>query len=47
MPVFDGSLEGLNASGDIARAKATALHEERIKGVDGAREKHARDRPPG
>jgi limonene 1,2-monooxygenase len=47
MPVFDGSLEGLNASGDIARAKASALHEERVRGVDAARAKHARDRPPG
>jgi len=47
MPMFDGSLEGLNASGDIARAKATALHQERIKGVEGARAKHDRDCPPG
>ena len=46
MPVFDGSLDGLNASGDIARAKATALHQERIKGVEGARDKHARESGP-
>lgn len=46
MPMFDGSLEGLNASGDIARAKATALHQERIKGVEGARDKHARESRP-
>ncbi len=44
MPVFRGSLKGLNASGDIARAQATALHEERIKGVEDARAKHAAGR---
>lgn len=47
MPVFDGSLDGLNASGDIARARASALHEERVRGVDAARAKYDRDRPPG
>ena len=46
IPQFQGSLEGLDASGDIARAKAAALHQERIKGVEGAREKHARESGP-
>jgi len=46
IPQFQGSLEGLDASGDIARAKAAALHQERIKGVEGARAKHARESGP-
>ena len=45
MPVFDGSLAGLDASGDIARAKASALHQERVRGVDAARAKHAGSTP--
>jgi hypothetical protein len=43
MPALNGSRAGLDASGDIARAKAAALHKERVMGVESAREKHARD----
>ena len=42
MPEMQGSLEGLRASGDVARAKATHLHEQRVAGVEAAREKAAR-----
>lgn len=41
MPVLQGSLAGLDASGDIARAQASALHEQRVAGVQSARRKHA------
>jgi len=44
MPQLQGSLEGLRASGDVARAKATALHEQRVAGVEAARQRNARDR---
>ena len=44
MPELQGSLEGLRASGDVARAKATALHEQRVVGVEAARQRNARDR---
>jgi limonene 1,2-monooxygenase len=40
MPVMQGSLRGLDASGDMARAKASALHEQRVAGVEAARRKH-------
>jgi limonene 1,2-monooxygenase len=41
MPVMQGALDGLDASGDMARAKATALHEQRVAGVEAARRRHA------
>ncbi len=41
MPVLQGSLAGLDASGDIARAKASALHAQRVAGVESARRTHA------
>lgn len=41
MPEMQGSLAGLRASGDIARAKATHLHEQRVAGVEAARRKQA------
>lgn len=41
MPVLQGSLAGLDASGDIARARAFALHGQRVAGVESARRKHA------
>ncbi len=44
MPEMQGSLEGLRASGDVARARATALHQQRVAGVEAARERNARDR---
>lgn len=44
MPEMQGSLEGLRASGDVARAKATALHQQRVAGVEAARERNVRDR---
>ena len=47
MPVVDGSLTGLAASGDVARAKASAHHEARVRGVDAARAKHAEQSSPG
>jgi len=47
MPEMQGSLEGLRASGDIARAKASHLHEQRVAGVEAAREKNARERDGG
>ena len=43
MPVLQGSLAGLDASGDIARAKASALHAQRVAGVESARRTHAED----
>jgi len=46
MPELQGSLDGLRASGDIARAKATALHEQRVAGVEAARRKHGAGSPP-
>ena len=46
MPQLQGSLEGLEASGRVARAKAGALHEERIAGVEAARQKNSRERGP-
>lgn len=47
MPELQGSLEGLRASGDIARAKASHLHEQRVAGVEAARTRHAGKAPPG
>lgn len=44
MPEMQGSLEGLRASGDVARARATALHQQRVAGVEAARERNVRDR---
>ncbi|MFM9019144.1 MAG: LLM class flavin-dependent oxidoreductase [Actinomycetota bacterium] len=41
MPEMQGSLDGLRASGDIARAKAAHLHEQRVAGVEAARRKQA------
>lgn len=41
MPEMQGSLAGLRASGDIARAKAAHLHEQRVAGVEAARRKQA------
>ena len=46
MPELQGSLDGLRASGDIARAKATRLHEQRVAGVEAARQKHGATAPP-
>lgn len=43
MPVLQGSLAGLDASGNIARAKASALHAQRVAGVESARRTHAED----
>ncbi|MBJ7366741.1 MAG: LLM class flavin-dependent oxidoreductase, partial [Thermoleophilia bacterium] len=43
MPALNGSRAGLTASGDMARAKATALHKERVMGVERARDRHARE----
>lgn len=43
MPQFQGSLEGLQASGDVARAKATGLHQQRVAGVEAARQRNAGD----
>lgn len=40
MPELQGSLDGLRASGDIARARAANLHEQRVAGVEAARRKH-------
>jgi len=40
MPVMQGSLRGLDASGDMARAKASVLHEQRVAGVEAARRRH-------
>jgi limonene 1,2-monooxygenase len=45
MPEMQGSLAGLRASGDIARAKATHLHEQRVAGVEAARRKQAGESP--
>ncbi|MBM3634600.1 MAG: LLM class flavin-dependent oxidoreductase [Actinobacteria bacterium] len=47
MPEMQGSLNGLRASGDIARARAAHLHEQRVAGVEAAREKNARERDGG
>lgn len=49
MPEVQGSLDGLRASGDVARAKAAHLHEQRVAGVEAARAKAARGAadPPG
>ncbi len=44
MPEFQGALEGLRASGDVARRTATGLHEQRVAGVEAARATHARRR---
>jgi limonene 1,2-monooxygenase len=44
MPQFQGSLEGLQASGDVARAKAAGLHQQRVAGVEAARQRNAGDR---
>ena len=41
MPQFQGSLEGLQASGDVARAKAAGLHQQRVAGVEAARQRNA------
>jgi limonene 1,2-monooxygenase len=43
MPQFQGSLEGLQASGDVARAKAAGLHQQRVAGVEAARQRNAGD----
>ena len=43
MPQFQGSLEGLQASGDVARAKAAGLHQQRLAGVEAARQRNAGD----
>jgi len=43
MPQFQGSLEGLRASGDVARAKAAGLHQQRVAGVEAARQRNAGD----
>ena len=43
MPRFQGSLEGLQASGDVARAKAAGLHQQRVAGVEAARQRNAGD----
>ena len=43
MPELQGSLDGLRASGDVARAGAARLHEQRVAGVEAARGKHARE----
>ncbi|MFM8829286.1 MAG: LLM class flavin-dependent oxidoreductase [Actinomycetota bacterium] len=45
MPEMQGSLDGLRASGDIARAKAAHLHEQRVAGVEAARRKQAGESP--
>ena len=44
MPQFQDSLEGLQASGDVARAKAAGLHQQRVAGVEAARQRNAGDR---
>jgi len=43
MPQFQDSLEGLQASGDVARAKAAGLHQQRVAGVEAARQRNAGD----
>jgi limonene 1,2-monooxygenase len=43
MPQFQGSLDGLQASGDVARAKAAGLHQQRVAGVEAARQRNAGD----
>ena len=43
MPQVQGSLEGLRASGDVARAKAAGLHQQRVAGVEAARQRNAGD----
>lgn len=45
MPVMQGSLAGLEASGDVARAMAAGLHAERVAGVEAARRRHGEGRP--
>ncbi len=47
MPELQGSLDGLRASGDIARAKAADLHEQRVAGVEAARRRHQDGTPAG
>lgn len=47
MPKLQGSLDGLRASGDIARAKAADLHEQRVAGVEAARRRHQDGTPAG
>lgn len=47
MPELQGSLDGLRASGDIARAKASHLHQQRVAGVEAARQASARERRGG
>jgi limonene 1,2-monooxygenase len=45
MPVMQGSLAGLEASGDIARGRAAGLHEQRVAAVEEARRRHTDGRP--
>lgn len=47
MPEMQGSLDGLRASGDIARAKAADLHGQRVAGVEEARRRHEDGTPTG
>ena len=47
MPELQGSLDGLRASGDIARAKAADLHGQRVAGVEEARRRHEDGTPTG
>ena len=47
MPEMQGSLDGLRASGDIARAKAADLHAQRVAGVEEARRRHEDGTPTG
>lgn len=47
MPEMQGALDGLRASGDIARAKAAGLHEQRVAGVEAARRRHQGEAPTG
>lgn len=47
MPELQGSLDGLRASGDIARATAADLHEQRVAGVEAARRRHQDGTPAG
>ncbi len=44
MPELQGSLDGLRASGVVARGKAADLHEQRIAGVEAARDRNTRER---
>lgn len=47
MPELQGSLDGLRASGHVARGKAAALHEQRVAGVEAARQRNAREQGRG